>query len=112
MGKGQKTPPLAVGMKMAAISGLHQKLLSSPRGTAVGWESGGGSPQGLLHMLAYGFYWLKLTLTGGDGYYDNPFEVEASKAEALGTETSVSADSGSGASEIEPADLTSTSMSS
>jgi hypothetical protein len=27
---------------MAAISGLHQKLLSSPRGTAVGWGSGGG----------------------------------------------------------------------
>lgn len=67
---------------------------------------------GPFYMLAYGFYWLKLTLTGKDGYHDNPFEVEASKAEALGAETSGSAVSGSGASETESADLTSASMSS
>lgn len=36
---------------------------------------------GPFYMLAYGFFWLKLSLEGKDGYRDNPFEKEAREAE-------------------------------
>lgn len=36
---------------------------------------------GPFYVLVYGFYWLKLSLEGKDGYWDNPFEQEAREAE-------------------------------